>query len=79
MTEHRTAERFRGEAETYVQAWEVTGPWSGTVYAQSIAIEMMSEGCDVQSTTIVRHDDGSREYLPGTVASHVYRYRYGWR
>ena len=74
-----TAPRYRGATATYVQAWSVTGPWSGTVYAQAIALDKLGDGCDIESLTIVRHDDGSREYLPGTVAANVHAHREGNR
>jgi hypothetical protein len=60
----------------YVQAWECTGPlFSGYVYDQAIALDKMALGCDIESVTIVRHPNGAREYLRGTVASYVQKYR----
>ena len=56
----------------YVQAWECTGaPFNGYVYTQGIALDKLAAGCDIVSVTIVRHTDGSREYLRGTIASAV--------
>lgn len=69
---------IRGNTATYVQAWECTGEaFSGIVYTQGIALDKMGEGCDIASLTIVRHDDGSREYLPGTIATAVAAHREG--
>lgn len=63
----------------YVQVWDVNGPeWSGRVYDQSIALDKLNiagKGATMEILTIVRHDDGSREYLPGTIASAVQAYR----
>jgi hypothetical protein len=63
----------------YVQAWEINGPeFSGYVYDQRIALDKWTAagpGAEMRSVTIVRHADGSREYLPGTVAAEVKRYR----
>lgn len=72
-----TAPRYRGATATYVQAWECKSAngFSGCVYSQEIALDKMGEGCDIESVTIVRHDDGTREFLPGTIASYVYAYR----
>jgi hypothetical protein len=61
----------------YVQAWVCSGPWSGIVYDQMIALDKLSQGCDIQSVTIVRHEDGTREHLPGTVAAEVRHHREG--
>ena len=65
----------------YVQAWEITGPkFSGYVYRQDLALSKLREagkGAEMRTTTIVRHDNGDREYLPGTVAAEVQRYREG--
>lgn len=73
-----TAPRYRGETATYVQAWECVGDaFSGIVYAQSIALDKLAAGCDIESLTIVRHANGRREMLRGTVADRVYAYREG--
>jgi hypothetical protein len=60
----------------YVQAWLCQGgAFNGYVYSQAIALDKMALGCDVESVTIVRHGNGAREYLRGTVASYVKAYR----
>jgi hypothetical protein len=57
---------------TYVQAWECTGgPFSGYVYDQDIAIDKMALGCNIMAVTIIRYDDGAREFLKGTLAAYV--------
>jgi hypothetical protein len=65
----------------YVQAWEITGSaFSGYVYDQGIAIDKWNAaglGAELRAVTVVRHDDGSREYLPGTLAAEVKRHREG--
>lgn len=65
----------------YVQSWVIEGPeWSGIVYAQDIAVTKFNEaghGASMYSQTIVRHPDGSREYLPGTIAASVQAFREG--
>lgn len=73
----KTAPRFVGRSATYIQAWIVTGPWEGIVYSQDIALGKLGEGCDIVSTTMVRHNDGRREQLPGTVAAAVFSFREG--
>lgn len=52
-----------------VQAWKCTKPgYVGmTVYTQSIAIDKMADGFDVQILAIDRHPDGSRTYSPGVL------------
>ncbi|MFJ3084350.1 hypothetical protein ACIPJG_31980 [Streptomyces halstedii] len=63
----------------YIQAWEIKSPeFSGYVYDQAIALSKWSlciEKSTMESVTIVRHEDGSREYLNGTIASEVQAYR----
>ena len=60
----------------YVQAWECKGPeFSGYVYTNDIAFKKLAEGCDITAVTIVRHNDGSREYLKGCLAAAVQRHR----
>jgi hypothetical protein len=62
----------------YVQAWECRGPnFNGYVYTQEIALRKLSEGCDIQIVTIIRHENGDREYHPGAIASKVKEYREG--
>ncbi len=60
----------------YVQAWKCEGDkFSGYVYNQAIAIDKMALGCNVTAETIVRHDNGDREYLPGCIAAAVQQHR----
>ena len=63
----------------YVQAWRVTFTDRPVmlVYTQSIALDFWSQpnGLKMEALTIVRHDDGSREYLEGCLASAVAAYR----
>lgn len=62
----------------YVQAWEIkSSTFSGIVYDQNIAMNKWADTDDAEmySMTIVRHDDGSREYLRRTVADEVQKYR----
>jgi hypothetical protein len=65
----------------YVQAWEIIGPeFSGYVYSQEIALFEYGHAngeATMESVTIVRHEDGSREYLKGAIASEVQAYREG--
>lgn len=69
-------EKYEGKSATYVQAWLCQGPtFSGYVYDTEIMLDMLAIGCAVNSVTIVRHSNGEREYLPGTVASYVRNYR----
>ena len=60
----------------YVQAWQINGgPY---IYDQKLAVSKLSEapdGAEMKSVTIVRHENGGREYLPGTIASEVQKYR----
>jgi hypothetical protein len=68
--------KHEGKSATYVQAWLCEGEaFSGYVYDQGIALDKMAIGCDITSVTIVRHNNGDREYLKGTIAAEVYRYR----
>jgi hypothetical protein len=64
----------------YVQAWEIKGDkFSGYVYNQAIALDKnaLNANGSMQSVTNVRHDDGSKEYLHGTIAEQVKHYRKG--
>jgi hypothetical protein len=61
----------------YVQAWECTGPFNGYVYDSGVMLDKMALGCDIVSVTFVRHADGSREYLPNTIAAEVRALREG--
>ena len=64
----------------YIQAWEFSGPeFSGFVYDQQVAIRKLGEqrtGAMIM-TTIVRHENGTHEFLRGTIASKVKAYREG--
>lgn len=63
----------------YVQAWEIKGPhFNGYVYRQDIALRKWSDAgpdAHMQILTIVRHPNGDREYLPGTIATQVAAHR----
>lgn len=61
----------------YVQAWEWSAPGrpGGYAYTPQAALDRVRDGYDVQAVTIVRHADGSREYLRGTLAHEVRRFR----
>lgn len=41
------------------------------------ALDSVAEGFSITSVTIIRHRDGSREFLPGTSAAFVEAYREG--
>lgn len=64
----------------YIQAWEFSGPeFNGFVYDQQVALRKLGEqrtGAMI-TITIVRHENGDREYLRGTIASEVEAYREG--
>jgi hypothetical protein len=80
MATATTAPRYRGASAVYVTAWNVISRRLGirqTIYSQEIAVDRIAAGWDVESCTIVHHDDGRREYLDGTVAPLVYAYREG--
>lgn len=62
----------------YIQAWEFSGPeFSGFVYDKTIAMRKLDEQTSgaMIMTTIVRYENGDREYLRGTIASEVQAYR----
>ena len=55
-----------------IQAWEIKSPeFSGYVYDQQIALRKWGESkgeATMEILTIVRHENGSREYLKGVLA-----------
>jgi hypothetical protein len=57
---------------TRIQAWEIKSPeFSGYVYDQAIALRKWGESkgpATMEILTIVRYEDGSREYLKGVMA-----------
>lgn len=57
----------------YVQAWQCSRTDSAValVYSQSDVHAMLAKGYAVLPVTIVRHGDGSREYLRGELVEFV--------
>lgn len=60
----------------YVQAWECIGPaFVGYVYSMDVMLSQLEAGCNVRTVVIVRHGDGTREYLPGALVHEVWKLR----